>query len=114
MLNVYFDFDKATIRPEAADELNTLVKLLQQHPHMKIELRTHTDSRGNDAYNLRLSQKRSEAVVKYLISKGIEKKRLVAKGYGETKLLNRCKNGMECSEEEHQVNRRTEFMILKD
>lgn len=114
VLNVYFDFDKATIRPEAADELNTLVKLLQQHPHMKIELRTHTDSRGNDAYNLRLSQKRSEAVVKYLISKGIEKKRLVAKGYGETKLLNHCKNGMECSEEEHQVNRRTEFMILKD
>ena len=114
VLNVYFDFDKADIRPEAAEELNALVKLLHQHPHMKIELRTHTDSRGNDAYNLRLSQKRSEAVVKYLISKGIEKKRLVAKGYGETKLLNRCKNGVECSEEEHQVNRRTEFMILKD
>lgn len=114
VLNVYFDFDKANLRPEGADELNNLIKLLQDHPRMKIELRTHTDSRGDDAYNMKLSQKRSEAVVNYLISKGIDKHRLVAKGYGETRLLNGCKNGVECSEEEHQVNRRTEFKILKD
>jgi outer membrane protein OmpA-like peptidoglycan-associated protein len=114
VLNVYFDFDKADLRPEGADELNNLIKLLQDHPRMKIELRTHTDSRGDDTYNMKLSQKRSEAVVNYLISKGIDKHRLVAKGYGETRLLNNCKNGVECSEEEHQVNRRTEFKILKD
>jgi outer membrane protein OmpA-like peptidoglycan-associated protein len=78
-----------------------------------IELSSHTDSRSSDAFNLQLSQKRAKAAVDYLISKGINKNRLIAIGYGETKLLNKCSNDVNCSEEEHAINRRTEFKILE-
>lgn len=110
--NIYYDYGKSDIRPDAAVELDKLVSILQDNPTMSIELSSHTDSRGGDAYNLKLSEQRAQSAVKYIISKGIDTKRLVAKGYGETKLLNRCGNNVNCSEDEHSFNRRTEFKIL--
>lgn len=111
--NIYYDYNKATIRPDAMRELDRLYGIMQENPTLEIELSSHTDSRGTDSYNLRLSERRAEAAVKYLIEKGIPASRIVAKGYGETKLLNNCDNETECSEKEHQKNRRTEFKILK-
>lgn len=110
--NIYYDYDKFNIRADAARELDRLVEILTGNPTMRIELSSHTDARGSDPYNLRLSQKRADAAVAYLISQGIEASRLVARGYGETKLLNDCGNGVTCTEAEHQRNRRTEFTIL--
>ncbi|MBL7942644.1 MAG: OmpA family protein [Flavobacteriales bacterium] len=110
--NIYYDYGKSDIRPDAAFELDKLVKILQDNPTMVIELSSHTDSRGSDSYNLTLSDKRANSAAKYIISKGINANRLVAKGYGESKLLNHCDDGVNCSDEEHQYNRRTEFMIL--
>ena len=111
--NIYYDFDKWNIRPDAAVELDKLIKILTDNPTIWIELGSHTDSRGKDAYNLNLSQKRAVSAVDYIVSRGIDKRRITARGYGETQLLNRCANGVECSVEEHQLNRRTEFKILK-
>jgi outer membrane protein OmpA-like peptidoglycan-associated protein len=111
--NIYYDFDKWNIRPDAAVELDKLVKIMTDNPTIWIELGSHTDSRGKDSYNLNLSQKRAESAVQYIISRGVDKNRIAAKGYGETKLLNKCANGVDCSEEAHQLNRRTEFKIVK-
>ncbi|MFB6456180.1 OmpA family protein [Chitinophaga sp. Hz27] len=111
--NIYFDLGKSDIRPDAAKELDKLVNILKDNPTWEVELGAHTDSRANDAFNLALSQRRAAATVAYLVKNGINAKRLTAKGYGETKLLNKCANGVKCSEEEHMVNRRTEFTILK-
>jgi len=111
--NIYYDFDKWNIRPDAATELDKLVKIMTDNPTIWIELGSHTDSRGKDSYNLNLSQKRAESAVQYIISRGIDKNRITAKGYGETQLLNKCANGVNCSETEHQLNRRTEFKIVK-
>jgi outer membrane protein OmpA-like peptidoglycan-associated protein len=110
--NIYYDLDKYFIRPDAAAELNKLIPVMKQNPDMKIEIRSHTDSRANDAYNLRLSDNRAQAVVDYLVARGIPTSRLVAKGYGETELVNECGNGVACSEEKHQANRRTEFKVI--
>lgn len=110
--NIFYDFDKSNIRLDASTILNNVVSILNQNPTLKIELSSHTDSRGNDLYNMKLSQARAQSAVNYLISKGIDKNRLVAKGYGETKLVNQCSNGVDCSEQEHQENRRTEIKIL--
>jgi peptidoglycan-associated lipoprotein len=112
--NIYYNFDKADIRPDAAKELDKLVKLMKENPTMWIELGSHTDSRGNDAYNQLLSQKRANSAVQYIIDQGISKNRITAKGYGESQLLNRCANGVNCSDAEHQQNRRTEFKIVKN
>ena len=111
--NIYYDFDKWNIRPDAAVELDKLVKLLTDNPQIDIEMGSHTDSRGSDQYNLVLSEKRANAAVKYLISKGIDPGRLTYKGYGETVHVNNCKNNVQCSEEDHQKNRRTEFKVKK-
>lgn len=111
--NIYYDFDKWNIRPDAAVELNKLVKILKDNPDIEIELGSHTDARGSDKYNQVLSQKRAHSAVKYLISQGISAKRLTWKGYGESKLVNSCTNDANCSEEEHQQNRRTEFKVTK-
>ncbi|WP_316808874.1 OmpA family protein [Pedobacter agri] len=111
--NIYYDFDKWNIRPDAAVELDKLVKIMTDNPTIWIELGSHTDSRGKDAYNLTLSQKRAESAVQYIISRGINKNRIAAKGYGETQLLNKCANNVQCSDTEHQLNRRTEFKIVK-
>jgi outer membrane protein OmpA-like peptidoglycan-associated protein len=112
--NIFFEFDKADLLPESKMELDRLVELLNRYPAMKIEISGHTDSKGNDEYNLKLSQARAQAVVDYLISKGISKDRLQAKGYGETKPIapNQNPDGSD-NEEGRQLNRRTEFKILE-
>lgn len=110
--NIHYDFDKHDIRPDAALILDDLVQTLKDHPTLRIELSSHTDSRGNDNYNMRLSQLRAQSAVTYIISRGIDKSRLVAKGYGESRLINHCGNGVQCSDDEHQANRRTEVEVL--
>lgn len=109
--NIYYDYNSAIIRPDAALELDKLVQIMKDNPTMKIELSSHSDSRGSDDYNLKLSDRRAKSAVEYIISQGIGKDRLYGKGYGELKILNHCKNDVKCSEEEHQYNRRTEFTI---
>ncbi len=109
--NIYYDYNSAVIRADAALELNKLVQILNDNPTMKIELSSHSDSRGGDKYNLDLSDKRAKAAVTYIISQGINSDRLYGKGYGELKILNHCKNDVKCTDEEHQFNRRTEFTI---
>ncbi|MEE1944862.1 OmpA family protein [Pedobacter sp. KR3-3] len=111
--NIYYDFDKSNIRAEAAIELDKLVKIMKENPTIWIELGSHTDSRGNDQYNLALSQRRADAAVKYIVDRGISPNRIFAMGYGASQLLNHCKKGVECTEAEHQLNRRTEFKIVK-
>lgn len=110
--NVFYDFAKATLRPESKVELDKLADFLLKNDNIKVELSSHTDSRGSDAANQKLSQARAQSCVDYLLTKGIKTQNIVAKGYGETKLVNRCKNNVKCSEEEHQANRRTEIKIL--
>ncbi len=110
--NIYYDYNSADIRPDAARELDKLLKIMEDNPTMKIELGSHTDSRGPGGYNLTLSQKRAKSAANYLIGKGIAESRVKNKGYGEKKILNKCRDGVECSEAEHQLNRRTEFKIL--
>ncbi|WP_323757874.1 OmpA family protein [Roseivirga sp.] len=111
--NIYYDLDKAEIRPDAAIELDKLVELLNDNPNIKIELSSHTDSRGEDAPNLDLSERRAQAAVRYLILNGISQSRLVAKGYGESQLINGCVNDADCTEDQHQQNRRTEFKVIE-
>ncbi|WP_181306665.1 OmpA family protein [Rufibacter sp. XAAS-G3-1] len=109
--NIYYDLDKWNIRPDAALELDKLVRMLKDNPSIKIELGSHTDSREGHGYNQILSERRAQSAVEYLVSQGIARNRLTWKGYGETKLKNRCADGVECTEDEHQMNRRTEFKI---
>ncbi len=109
--NIYYNFDKYDIREDAKPELNNLVRIMKENS-ITVELGSHTDSRGSDKYNNQLSQKRAESAVRYIVQQGIETSRITAKGYGETKLLNRCGNGVPCSDEEHQANRRTEFKVI--
>lgn len=113
--NIYYDLDKAEIRSDAALELDKLVQLLKDNPNISIELSSHTDARAPDEYNLNLSQRRAQAAVDYIASKGIARDRLIAKGYGETQLINGCTNERvdECTEEQHQENRRTEFKVVE-
>jgi peptidoglycan-associated lipoprotein len=111
--NIYYDYDDDKILPSAEGDLNQLKDLLDQYPDMVIELSSHTDARGNDAYNEDLSQRRANSAKRYLVQGGVEESRIVAKGYGERKILNKCRNGVPCSEEDHRLNRRTEFKILE-
>lgn len=113
MENIFYEFDKWDILPESEVELNKLVKILKDNPSWKVELGSHTDCRGSDAYNLKLSQKRSDSAVSYIVKNGISADRIIARGYGETQLVNRCDDGVDCTEEEHRQNRRTEFKILE-
>lgn len=110
--NILYDLGKFYIREDAKPELNRLVQFMQDNPAAKVELSSHTDSRASREYNKALSQNRAKAAVDYIVSQGIDKNRLIAVGYGEDKLLNKCTDGVECSEEEHQLNRRTEFRII--
>lgn len=110
--NIYYDLDKFFIRPDAARELEHVVKILKEYPTMRVELRSHTDARASDAYNLRLSENRARAALDYIVSRGIKPDRLVARGYGESEILNGCVDGTECSDLDHQRNRRTEFKII--
>lgn len=112
---IYFDYDKSFIRPDAEIELAKIIKYMQEYPSVKIDVRSHTDSRGRDAYNLSLSQRRNTSTKAYIINKGgISTNRISGKGYGETRLTNRCSNGVKCSKEEHQDNRRSEFIVVEN
>ncbi|MGA0558344.1 OmpA family protein [Larkinella sp. VNQ87] len=110
--NIYYDYNKFFIRPDAARELDHLASLLRKYPDMRIELRSHTDSRANDAYNMQLSTYRARATVDYLVNRGIDPARLSAQGYGESEILNGCTDDVACPESKHQQNRRTEFKII--
>lgn len=109
--NIFYDYDAATLREESEIALDKLAEFILENG-LKIELSSHTDSRGSKRYNQTLSQRRAQSCVDYLIEKGVPKSKIVARGYGESKLVNHCKDGVECSEEEHQENRRTEVKIL--
>jgi outer membrane protein OmpA-like peptidoglycan-associated protein len=114
ILPVFYELNSARLTPASKKIIDdTLLPLLNSKP-VSIELASHTDSRGNDDYNKSLSQQRANSVVNYLVSKGISRSRLVAKGYGETRLVNRCSNGVDCSESQHQQNRRTEFRVINN
>ncbi|MBP2833995.1 OmpA family protein [Aquimarina sp. U1-2] len=111
---IYFDLDKSYIRNDAASELNKVVLLMKEYPKMVIKVESHTDARGDDAYNLKLSDRRAKSTRDYLITEGIEPFRIEsAIGYGESQLINECNNNAECSETKHQFNRRSEFIIIK-
>ena len=110
---IYFDFNKSNIRPDAAIELDKIVKFMKKYPNMEIELGAHTDSRGSSSYNESLSARRAESSANYIKSRISKPERIIGKGYGETMLLNECKDGVKCSKEAHQLNRRTEFNIIK-
>jgi len=111
--HIYYDFNKSAIRTGDSYELEALAQLMQQYPSMEIELGAHTDSRGAEDYNLQLSLRRAESAKEFLIQRGIAQERVKAIGYGEALPRNRCADGVDCSEEEHQHNRRTEVKILK-
>jgi outer membrane protein OmpA-like peptidoglycan-associated protein len=110
--NIYYNFDRWNIRSDAAQILDNLASLLKENKQYMIEMGSHTDSRGSTSYNERLSQRRADAVIKYLASKGVPRSRLRAKGYGESTLVNDCNDGSDCSEAQHQENRRTTFTII--
>ena len=111
---IYFDLDKSNIRSDAALELDKVVNLMNKYPGMVIRLESHTDSRANDQYNMELSNRRAKSTYNYIISNGIDASRITKyEGFGETQLINKCSNGVKCSKEEHQLNRRTEFVIIK-
>ena len=110
--NIHYDYNKWDIRPDAAKALDKAIAIIQKNNVSFVELESHTDSRGSDQYNLNLSQKRADAAVKYIVDhQGIEKGKIFAKGYGETQIVNHCKNGVKCSDEEHEQNRRTKIKI---
>jgi outer membrane protein OmpA-like peptidoglycan-associated protein len=111
--NIYYDFGQFFIRPDAAKELDTKVlPMLRKYKDMRIEIRSHTDSRSSDAYNQKLSENRARAVVDYLVARGVSVSRIESKGYGESELVNDCLSNVKCSDEEHAQNRRTEFKIV--
>ncbi len=110
---IYFDFDKSFIRAHSKVVMEKVVAYMKQYPEAKIDVRSHTDARGNDNYNLALSDKRAKATIKYLISQGIDASRISGKGYGEKQLINNCDNSSNCSQEQHQLNRRSEFIVIK-
>lgn len=110
--DIYYDFDKWYIRPESEGELKKLLGFMQENPDAIVEIGSHTDARAPYEYNIKLSQRRAQSVVDWLIARGVEKSRLKPKGYGETMPRNGCSDGVPCSEYEHQRNRRTEFRII--
>ena len=114
---IYFDLDKSNIRPDAAIELSKILDVLVQNPTMEMNIRSHTDCRQTAKYNMALSERRAKSTMSWLIDHGVNKSRLTAKGFGESRLLNNCSceptNESSCSEEEHQANRRSEFIITK-
>jgi hypothetical protein len=109
--NIYYNFNDATLRPDARKDLDLVIALMQQQPTVVIELASHTDCRGTSEYNQDLSQRRANGVVEYLVTKGVDRKRLIPVGYGESEPRNRCTDGVNCTEQEHARNRRTEMKI---
>ena len=111
--NIYFDYGSAEVLDAAKITLDKVVKVMKADPSITIDVSAFTDSRGTDDFNMNLSQKRAQSAVDYIISKGIDKKRITGNGYGESKIINKCKDGTDCTDDEHAQNRRTEFKILK-
>jgi len=114
---IYFDYDKSFIRPDAEIELAKVINYMNDFPNVKIDVRSHTDSRGKDAYNWALSNRRNKSTREYIITKGdVSKERLSGQGYGETRLTNRCNNTnkLKCTAAEHQANRRSEFIVIEN
>jgi len=111
---IYFDLNESSIRLDAAIELNKVIAILRKYPNLKIEIKSHTDSRASSEYNMKLTNDRAKKVIDYIISNGIDSSRVSGRGYGETQLLNNCAKGVKCSEAEHQMNRRTEFIITDE
>lgn len=112
LYHVYFDLGKSSIRQDAVEDLETFLQIMAKFPGMRGEIMAHTDSRADDDFNMKLSQQRAEAVQNWLVERGVDPKRLEARGYGETQLVNTCADGVDCTEEEHQRNRRVEFRII--
>lgn len=110
---IYFDLDKSNIRPDAEVHLQKIVEVLKQYPNMVIDIRSHTDSRQTHKYNEALSDRRAKSTLEYIVKNKIARNRLTAKGYGETQLVNKCADDVNCTEDEHQMNRRSEFIIVK-
>ena len=110
---IYFDLDKSSIRDDAKVELKKIVEVLKTYPEIKIEIGSHTDARQSRKYNKILSQKRAESIVNYLVKRGISMSRLTATGYGESMLVNKCADGIVCSEKDHQQNRRSTFIVVE-
>ncbi|MGQ2982398.1 OmpA family protein [Flavobacterium sp.] len=111
---IYFDFDQYYVTPQGAAELDKVVYVMQHFPDIIIKIESHTDSRGKDDYNMRLSDDRAKSTFSYIMAKGIDPKRIESvHGYGESRLRNKCSNDVECTEEEHQLNRRSDFIIVK-
>jgi outer membrane protein OmpA-like peptidoglycan-associated protein len=115
---IYFDLDKSFIRKDAAVELAKILDVMEQNPTMEIDVRSHTDCRQTAKYNMALSERRAKSTVAWLVKNGIAKSRLTGKGYGESQLVNDCgcepTNQSDCNEEQHQANRRSEFIIKKN
>ena len=106
-----FDLDKSNIRTEAALDLEKILDVLNNNPNMKLDIRSHTDSRATFKYNEALSNRRAKSTIEWLVKNGIAPNRLTGKGFGETQLVNGCSDGVDCTEEQHQMNRRSEFII---
>jgi outer membrane protein OmpA-like peptidoglycan-associated protein len=109
--NIYFEFNKADLLPAARQTLDKAILAMKSNPKMKIDISAHSDSKGSDDYNLKLSEQRAQSALDYIVSKSIDRSRVTAKGFGETRLLNKCGNKVECPEEDHAKNRRLEFNI---
>lgn len=112
LLPIYYELGSARLTPKSKTTIDELLLPILKDKPVSVEIMSHTDARGNDDFNMSLSQQRANSVVNYLVSKGISRSRLSSKGYGETRLINRCANDVKCSEAEHQKNRRTEFRVI--
>lgn len=111
--SINFELNKSDIKEGSMRVLDKVIRLMKKYPNMEIEFGAHTDSRGGDEYNLRLSESRAQTTIEYLISKGVSFMKISGKGYGETELINDCSNGVNCSDYEHSLNKRTEFVVIK-
>ena len=110
---IYFDLDKSNIRPDAAKDIQKVIEVMKEYPNMHVFIRSHTDSRQTHKYNEGLSDRRAKSTLAFMVANGIEPERLTAQGFGETELVNECADGVYCSEEAHQKNRRSEFIVTK-
>ena len=112
---IHFDLDRFNIRKDAAIELQKVIAVLREYPTMNIDVRSHTDSRGNDSYNKALSERRAQSTMDYIVSVGgISRTRITGRGYGESSLINNCTNGVKCADNVHEQNRRSEFIVVKN
>ena len=113
IFKVYFAFDKWNLDSKATAELDRLAVEMLKYPEVKLEMKSHTDSRGPASYNMKLSEKRGKSVLDYMSAKGISTSRVNAQAFGETQLVNKCKDGVKCTEAEHAINRRTETLVIE-